>query len=65
VASDGNRNNATVPPITGSVEGVAERLAEIAVVGVSHLQVVLDPIDAASVEWLGHVRERVGQEHLR
>lgn len=37
------------PPITGSREQIADGLASFHRIGVHHLQVVLDPIDAASV----------------
>jgi len=40
------------PPITGSREQIAEGLAAFEEIGVDHVQVVLDPIDAPSVEEL-------------
>ena len=40
------------PPITGSREDIAAGLAAFTETGVDHLQVVLDPIDAPSVEEL-------------
>jgi alkanesulfonate monooxygenase SsuD/methylene tetrahydromethanopterin reductase-like flavin-dependent oxidoreductase (luciferase family) len=63
--ASGGRNDTSVPAITGSAEAVADQLAAIAGVGIEHLQVVLDPIDARSVEWLGSVREHVGPPGLR
>ncbi len=43
------------PPITGSDEEIAIRLGEFEEAGVGHIQLVVDPIDAASVEKLGEV----------
>lgn len=40
------------PPITGSREQIAEGIAAFEEIGVDHVQVVLDPIDAPSVEEL-------------
>lgn len=40
------------PPITGSREQIAEGLAAFAATAVTHIQVVLDPIDAPAVEEL-------------
>jgi alkanesulfonate monooxygenase SsuD/methylene tetrahydromethanopterin reductase-like flavin-dependent oxidoreductase (luciferase family) len=42
-------------PHTGSREELAELLAEHAAAGVDHVQLVLDPIDARSVEEMGEV----------
>ena len=36
---------------------VAEQLAAFAAVGARHLQLVVDPITTASIEWLGGVLE--------
>ena len=44
-----------VTPIAGPPHEVAERLAAFAEAGAHHLQVVLDPITRASIEWLGEV----------
>jgi len=42
-------------PISGSHEDIAEGLSAFARVGVSHIQVVLDPIDAKGVEELAEI----------
>jgi alkanesulfonate monooxygenase SsuD/methylene tetrahydromethanopterin reductase-like flavin-dependent oxidoreductase (luciferase family) len=42
-------------PITGSDEDIASRLREFEEAGVGHIQVVLDPIDAAGVEELARI----------
>jgi alkanesulfonate monooxygenase SsuD/methylene tetrahydromethanopterin reductase-like flavin-dependent oxidoreductase (luciferase family) len=44
-----------VPPVTGSIETVADRLAEFIDCGLAELMVVLDPITSDSVRWLGGV----------
>lgn len=41
-----------VPPIIGPPETIAEEIAAFEAAGISHLQIVLDPIDAVSVEAL-------------
>lgn len=56
------RPTASTPPLAGDVEEVAIGLRAIAAAGIDHLQVVLDPIDVASVEWLGTVVERLGAD---
>lgn len=43
-------------PITGSSEEIASRLGAFEQVGISHLQVVLDPIDTAGVEELAEIK---------
>ncbi|MBW3666014.1 MAG: LLM class flavin-dependent oxidoreductase [Actinobacteria bacterium] len=48
------------PPITGSREEIATGLAAFEATGLDHIQVVLDPIDAPSVEELART-----VEHLR
>jgi probable F420-dependent oxidoreductase len=45
------------PPLTGSPEVMAQRLRDYAPLGVSHLQLVLDPIDARSIEAMAPVLE--------
>lgn len=45
----------TVAPISGSPQQMAESLARFASAGISHLQVVLDPIDSRSIEDLADV----------
>jgi alkanesulfonate monooxygenase SsuD/methylene tetrahydromethanopterin reductase-like flavin-dependent oxidoreductase (luciferase family) len=56
----GGRGRPPTASLDGSPDAVAERLAAFGAAGVQHLQVVLDPIDAASVEWLGDVVARLG-----
>ena len=46
-------------PVTGSHEEIAATLAGFGPAGVAHLQVVLDPIDAAGVEELGEIARLV------
>jgi hypothetical protein len=49
----GSSERPDVEPITGSSREIAESLARFGDVGISHLQVVLDPIDAKAVDELG------------
>ncbi len=51
----GDSNPAGAGAITGSVAHVAARLAEFAAVGAAQLQLVVDPINQESIEWLGDV----------
>jgi alkanesulfonate monooxygenase SsuD/methylene tetrahydromethanopterin reductase-like flavin-dependent oxidoreductase (luciferase family) len=51
----GSTDRPEVTPITGSRSDVAESLSRFADAGISHLQVVLDPIDARSIVELGEV----------
>ena len=44
-------------PLRGSQKELAEQLAAFAAAGVDHLQLVVDPITQASIEWLGGVLE--------
>lgn len=44
-----------VSPLMGEPGQVAEQLAALAATGITHLQVVLDPITVAGIEWLGEV----------
>ena len=53
----GERPRAEAPAIAGSPEQIAAGLAAFAGVGISHLQLVLDPITARSIEALGPVLE--------
>jgi alkanesulfonate monooxygenase SsuD/methylene tetrahydromethanopterin reductase-like flavin-dependent oxidoreductase (luciferase family) len=48
----GSSERPDVAPITGSPAGIAESLARFGEVGISHIQIVLDPIDARSVSEL-------------
>lgn len=47
------------PPVRGDAAEIAGRLAEFAASGVAHLQLVVDPIDLASIEWLADVLSRL------
>ena len=51
----GDETNVRVQPISGTREQIAEELQSFKDVGISHLQVVLDPIDASSVEQLATI----------
>jgi alkanesulfonate monooxygenase SsuD/methylene tetrahydromethanopterin reductase-like flavin-dependent oxidoreductase (luciferase family) len=51
----GSTERPVVSAITGSREEMAEILAGFARAGISHIQAVLDPIDAGSIEELGEV----------
>lgn len=51
----GSTDRPEVTPITGSRAEMAESLSRFADAGMSHLQVVLDPIDARSIAELGDV----------
>jgi alkanesulfonate monooxygenase SsuD/methylene tetrahydromethanopterin reductase-like flavin-dependent oxidoreductase (luciferase family) len=51
----GDRPRNPAPPIEGPPEAIAEALGQFADVGVSHLQLVLDPITVGSIEALGPV----------
>jgi len=53
----GERPREAVVPVQGSPEEIARSLAAFADVGVSHLQLVLDPITIESIEALGPVLE--------
>jgi alkanesulfonate monooxygenase SsuD/methylene tetrahydromethanopterin reductase-like flavin-dependent oxidoreductase (luciferase family) len=48
----GSSERPDVEPIIGSPAGIAESLARFGEVGMSHIQIVLDPIDARSVSEL-------------
>jgi hypothetical protein len=45
--------------IGGTQGEIAETLAEFAAVGMSHVQLVVDPITVESIEWLGGVLEQL------
>lgn len=53
--SAGSSEKSSSQPIAGSHEEIARRLGEFAGAGLSHIQVVLDPIDAAGVEELAEI----------
>lgn len=46
-------------PVRGDAAEIAGRLTELAATGVAHLQLVVDPIDLASIEWLADVLSRL------
>ncbi|HXV70586.1 MAG TPA: LLM class flavin-dependent oxidoreductase [Acidimicrobiia bacterium] len=51
----GDAERGTAPPISGSRSAVADHLRTFEDAGISHLQIVLDPIDVASVEELAEI----------
>ena len=53
----GREDRPEAKPITG--EAIPERLDGFAKAGISHIQVVLDPIDGAAVEELARILGRV------
>jgi len=55
----GNADKRGVTPLRGSVEAIAEGLRAYAGLGIGHLQLVLDPITAQSIEHLAPVLERL------
>lgn len=50
-----------VEPVAGSHAEVADALAAFGEAGADHLQLVVDPITTASVEWLGGVLEELAR----
>jgi alkanesulfonate monooxygenase SsuD/methylene tetrahydromethanopterin reductase-like flavin-dependent oxidoreductase (luciferase family) len=48
---------AVAQPLRGTQQELAEQLAAFAAAGVDHMQLVVDPITEASIEWLGGVLE--------
>lgn len=57
VAGDPSRGISV--PLTGSAEEIAARLGEYGALGVKHLQIVLDPINLASITEMAEVLEGV------
>jgi alkanesulfonate monooxygenase SsuD/methylene tetrahydromethanopterin reductase-like flavin-dependent oxidoreductase (luciferase family) len=53
IAGSGERPDVT--PITGSKSEIAESLARFEATGITHVQVVLDPIDAPAVTEMGEI----------
>jgi alkanesulfonate monooxygenase SsuD/methylene tetrahydromethanopterin reductase-like flavin-dependent oxidoreductase (luciferase family) len=53
--SAGNPEKGQAPAITGTNDDIAQELAAFAAAGLAHVQVVLDPIDAAGVEKLAEI----------
>ncbi len=58
IAGSGERPDVT--PITGSRSDLAESLARFGEAGITHVQVVLDPIDARAVTEMGEVLALLG-----
>ena len=44
-----------IEPLTGSPTEIAEQLAVFGDAGANHVQLVVDPINRTSIEWLGEV----------
>jgi alkanesulfonate monooxygenase SsuD/methylene tetrahydromethanopterin reductase-like flavin-dependent oxidoreductase (luciferase family) len=55
----GSGEHPVVTPISGSRSEMAESLSRFAEAGIGHVQAVLDPIDARSVEELGEVMDLI------
>jgi len=51
----GDTERGTAPPISGARDEIADRLRAFAEAGISHVQIVLDPIDTAGVEELARI----------
>ncbi len=51
----GSSNRSTAYPIGGTREEIVEGLSAFAAAGVDHVQLIVDPITAASIEWFGGV----------
>ncbi len=50
--STGAHHERFIPGITGDPQEVGQQLAAFSAAGISHLQVVLDPITPSAIEWL-------------
>lgn len=55
--SSGSTERGSSRPLRGDAQDIAERLTELARAGVDHVQLVVDPITVASIEWLGGALE--------
>jgi alkanesulfonate monooxygenase SsuD/methylene tetrahydromethanopterin reductase-like flavin-dependent oxidoreductase (luciferase family) len=55
----GDTEHAGSAPIAGSPEEIADALDGFAMPGLDHVQLVVDPITAESVEWLGRTLEEL------
>ena len=53
----GAPNEADIPPLTGSAETMAAALRQYARAGISHVQLVLDPITVEAIEEFAPVLE--------
>jgi len=51
----GSEDRPQAPPISGSHEEIAAELSRFATAGISHIQMVVDPIDEAAVEELAEI----------
>lgn len=51
----GHEDGRKVRPIEGTVSAIADQLRAFAAVGASHVQLVVDPITRASIEWCADV----------
>ena len=51
----GDPTHASATPISGTAAQVAEAIAQYAALGIHHVQLVIDPINIASIEWCGEV----------
>ncbi len=58
----GSPGRPTSLPIGGDVENIAEHLVKLADLGVHHVQLVVDPITEASIEWLAGVLAVLDQD---
>ena len=58
----GNPDRRDVVPLRGTPDDIAARLRSYGNLGIRHLQLVLDPIDAASIERLAPVLERLAAD---
>lgn len=54
-----DKTNAAVHPLTGSPEAMADALRQYADLGISHIQLVMDPITVESIEEFAPVLERL------
>lgn len=54
----GDDGGAAIEPVSGAPDEVADRLRQFAGAGADHLQLVVDPITEASVDWVGEVLDR-------
>ncbi|MEN8039903.1 MAG: hypothetical protein ABFR95_00185, partial [Actinomycetota bacterium] len=54
-ARQGSKDRASAEAIEGDHEHLAEHIMALQSLGVAHIQLVVDPITAESIEWLGGV----------
>jgi probable F420-dependent oxidoreductase len=60
----GNKYNAAVAPVQGSAADISAHLEAMAAAGASHVQLVVDPITLASIEWLGAVLDTLDRHRV-